>query len=163
MDGGRKWKAASGAIFDLKINAFRTKGWTSADAAGLPIFPGLVRYDEVTERKQITHALRFTVQRTLKQFIPPATHFASRSDDPKLPPMGLRLRLKADVDLSRFPASAAVILQGLKTYGMILADNGSDWYISGAPDPRWNDDELGTLRRLHGRDFEVIRSPEPSK
>ena len=124
------WKAGSGAIFDLTSNRLRPAGWTSADAAGLPVFPGLVRYDEVS-RGEIRHALRFTVVHTQRGYIHPATHWASSSSDPNRPPMGLRLRLKAGVDISRFPREDRVILQALKTYGMIVADNGSDWFITG--------------------------------
>lgn len=153
-----RWKAGSGAIFDLTTNKLRPAGWTSADAAGLPIFPGLVRYDEIVEQGELRHALRFTVRKTQRAYIPPATHFASRSTDPNLPPMGLRVRLRADYDVSRFPDCAQVILRGLKTYGMILADNGGDWFVSGAPDPRWNDDELGTLKRVKVSDFEVVET-----
>lgn len=153
-----RWKAGSGAIFDLTTNTLRPAGWTSADAAGLPIFPGLARYDEIVERGELRHALRFTVRKSQRAYIPPATHFASRSNDPNLPPMGLRVRLRADYDISRFPASAQVILRGLKTYGMILADNGGDWFVSGAPDPRWNDEELGTLKRVKVSDFEVVET-----
>jgi len=157
-DGGKSWRAGSGTVFDLKKSGVqRAKGWTSADAAGLPIFPGLARYDEIVEKGKLTHALRFAVQRTRRGFVSPATHFASSSDDAQLPPMGMRVRLRGDFDLSRFPATARVLLQGLKTYGMILADNGSDWYVSGAPDSRWNDEELSTLRRVKGSDFEVVR------
>lgn len=151
------WKAGSGAIFDLSSNAARPTGWTSADAAGLPIFPGLVRYDEVVGQKEIRHALRFTVQKTRRAYLSPATHYASRSNDPSLPPMGMRVRLKANYDISKFPPSAQVILKALKTYGMILADNGSNWFVSGAPDARWNDEELGTLKRVKGSDFEVVK------
>ena len=154
---GRPWRAASGAVFDLKKRTpQRPAGWTSADAAGLPIFPGLVRYDEVVERKEITHALRFTVRKSRRAYVPPATHFASRSNDPNLPPMGMRARLKAGYDLSKFPAPAQVILTALKKYGMIVADNGGDWFVSGAPDPRWDDEILGTLKRVKGGDFEVV-------
>jgi hypothetical protein len=156
----RRWKAGSGAVFDLSSNAVRPAGWTSADAAGLPIFPGLVRYDEVVEQKEITHALRFTCSRSRHAYVPPARHFASRSNDENLPPMGMRVRLKSTVDISGFPACAQVLLKALKKYGMILADNGSDWFVSGAPDPRWNDEEIGTLKRLKGRDFEVVRMGE---
>jgi hypothetical protein len=155
------WMAGSGAIFDLTSNALRPAGWTSADAAGLPVFAGLVRYDEVIERGQILHALRFTARRTQRAFIPPATHFASRSNDPRLPPMGLRLRLRASFDETGFPRPAQVILRALKQYGMILADNGSDWFISGAPHPRWNDEELSALKKVRGRDFEVVDTGEP--
>lgn len=151
--------AGSGAIFDLTNNQARPFGWTSADAAGLPIFPGLVRYDEVTSG-EIRHALRFTVRKSQRGAIAPATHWASRSSDRNLPPMGLRLRLKADYDITAFPKNARVILQALKTYGMFVADNGGDWFLSGAPDTRWNDDEIGTLKRLKGRDFEAVKSGE---
>ncbi len=154
---GRGWKAGSGAIFDLKTNKERPLGWTSADAAGLPIFPGLARYDEIVERKELTHALRFTCVKSRRAFVPPARHFASRSSDPNLPPMGMRVRLKASVDLSGYPPTARTILKGLQKYGMILADNGSDWFVSGAPDPRWNDEELNALKRIRGRDFEVVQ------
>lgn len=150
------WRAGSGAIFDLTSNDLRPLGWTSADAAGLPIFPGLVRYDEVVEKGEVNHALRFTCRRTQRGYILPATHFASPSKDPNLPPMGLRLRLKADYDISGFPPEAQVILTALKKYGLILADNGGDWFISGAPDMRWNTDNLTTLRRVKGSDFEVV-------
>jgi hypothetical protein len=153
---GKGWKAGSGAIFDLTTNKLRPDGWTSADAAGLPVFPGLVRYDEIVEQGKLTHAVRFTVQRTQRGYIHPATHQASRSKDPTLPPMGLRVRLRANYDTSKAPACAKVILQGLKTYGMILADNGGDWFISGAPDPRWNDDEVNWLKHVKGSDFEAV-------
>ena len=152
---GSAWTAGSGAIFNLRTNAQRPAGWTSADAAGLPIFAGLARYDEVA-RGRIDHALRFTVQHTRRQYIYPARHYASSSDDPALPPMGLRVRLKAGVDISGFPRQARVVLQALKTYGMIVADNGSNWYISGAPNPKWNNDDLHTLGRITGADFEVV-------
>ncbi len=149
------WKAGSGATWNLRSNHLRPAGWTSADAAGLPIFPGLARYDEVA-RGVIDHALRFTAARTRRAFIYPARHYASSSDDPSLPPMGLRVRLKASVDISGFPRQARIVLQALKTYGMILADNGSDWYISGAPDPHWSNDALHTIDRITGSDFEVV-------
>lgn len=152
-------EAGGGAIFDLTSNALRPAGWTSADAAGLPIFPGLVRYDEVA-RGEIRHALRFTVQNTQRGYIAPATHWASNSNDRNLPPMGLRLRLKSNFDISGFPPGARVILRALQTYGMIVADNGSDWFLSGAPDTRWNDEQLSTLRRLRGRDFEAVKTGE---
>ena len=157
-NGPGQWKAGSGAIFDLTSNKLRPLGWTSADAAGLPIFPGLVRYDEVVEQGEIMHALRFTVRRTQRAYILPATHFASSSKDTNLPPMGLRVRLKADYDISKFPKSARVILTALKKYGMLLADNGSDWFVTGAPDNRWNDDELRTLKRIKGRDLECVET-----
>ena len=149
------WKAGSGATWNLRSNHLRPAGWTSADAAGLPIFPGLARYDEVA-RGVIDHALRFTAARTTRAFIYPARHYASSSDDPSLPPMGLRVRLKASVDISGFPRQARIVLQALKTYGMILADNGSNWYISGAPDPHWSNDALHTIGRITGSDFEVV-------
>jgi hypothetical protein len=149
------WTAGSGATWSLRSNALRPAGWTSADAAGLPIFPGLARYDEVA-RGVIDHALRFTAEQTRRAYIYPARHYASSSDDPSLPPMGLRVRLKASVDISGFPPQARIVLQALKTYGMILADNGSSWYISGAPDPGWNNDDLHTLGRITGSDFEVV-------
>lgn len=149
------WRAGSGAIFDLSSDKLRPDGWTSSDAAGLPVFPGLVRYDEVAEG-EIQHALRFTVERTQRAYIHPARHFASRHTDPTLPPMGLRVRLRADYDLSEFPRSAQVVLTALKKYGMLLADNGSNWFVSGAPDPRWKDSDLATLKRVKGRDFECV-------
>jgi hypothetical protein len=149
------WRAGSGAIFDLSSDKLRPDGWTSSDAAGLPVFPGLVRYDEVTEG-EIRHALRFTVERTQRAYIHPARHFASRHTDPTLPPMGLRVRLRADYDISEFPPTAKVVLGALKKYGMLLADNGSNWFVSGAPDPRWKDSDLATLKRVKGRDFECV-------
>jgi hypothetical protein len=155
--GSPNWTAGSGAIFDLGSDALRTAGWTSADAAGLPIFPGLVRYDEVVEQGAIPHALRFTVSHTRHGYVYPARHYASSDTNPFVPPMGMRVRLKASYDISGYPASARVILQALKTYGMIVADNGSDWFISGAPDPRWNDTELNTLKQVQGSNFEVVR------
>jgi hypothetical protein len=154
---GAGWSAESGAVFDLGSNALRPAGWTSADAAGLPVFPGLVRYDEVFGRREIAHALRFTAARTRRAYVHPARHFASSSTDPNLPPMGMRVRLKASVDVSGFSPAMQVILRALKRYGMILADNGSNWYVSGAPDPRWNDSELNTLKSLKGSDFEVVK------
>ena len=157
VNKGASWEAEGGAVFDLNSNANRPAGWTSADAAGLPIFPGLVRYDEVHELKEIAHALRFTAQRTRQAYVAPARHFASDNPDPNLPPMGMRVRLKASYDISGFSPAMQVILRAMKKYGMLLADNGSNWYLSGAPDPRWNDDELGTLRSLRGSDFEVVQ------
>lgn len=151
------WTAGSGAIFDLNSNRLRPAGWTSADAAGLPIFPGLVRYDEVMEQKEIRHALRFTCQRTRRAYVAPARHFASRHTDENLPPMGMRVRLRAGFDVSRFPAEVQVILRALKKYGMFLADNGADWFVTGAPDPRWDDERLATLKRVSGREFEVVK------
>jgi hypothetical protein len=152
---GGGWKAGSGAIWSLASNKLRPDGWTSADAAGLPILPGLARYDEVA-RGRIDHALRFTVERTRSTYIWPARHRASDLSDPSLPPMGLRVRLKASFDTSGFPKQARIVLEALKRYGMMVADNGSSWYISGAPDPRWSNDQLHTLGRVHGSDFEVV-------
>src|SRR5215204_4827469 len=154
---GAGWGAESGAVFDLNSNALRPAGWTSADAAGLPIFPGLVRYDEVFGRREITHALRFTAARTRRAYVAPARHFASGNTDPNLPPMGMRVRLKASVDIAGYTPATQVILRALKRYGMILAGNGGNWYVSGAPDPRWNDSELNTLKGLKGSDFEVVK------
>ena len=152
---GDHWEAGSGAVWDLTSNVLRPDTWTSADAAGLPMLPGLVRYDEVASG-EITHALRVTVSQTQRAFIHPATHYASDSTDPDLPPMGLRLRLRADFNISRFPARVQVILRALKKYGMFVADNGGDWYISGAPDPRWDDDELHVLSEVPGSAFEAV-------
>ena len=152
---GNRWTAGSGAIWDLRSNKLRPAGWTSADAAGLPILPGLARYDEVA-RGRIDHALRFTVSRTRKAYVWPARHFASSLTDPNLPPMGARFRLKRDYDTSSFPRQARVVLQALKEYGMIVADNGSDWYVSGAPDPRWSNDDLHALHQVPGSAFEVV-------
>jgi hypothetical protein len=149
------WQAGSGAIWNLRSNALRPAGWTSADAAGLPIFPGLVRYDEVASGR-IDHALRFTVALTRDSYIWPARHAASSSTNPNVPPMGLRLRLKASINISSFPPQDQVILTALKVYGMIVADNGSNWYISGATDSRWNDDVLNQLKTIPGSDFEVV-------
>ncbi len=150
------WKAGSGAIFDLGSNALRPAGWTSADAAGLPILAGLVRYDEVVAGT-IAHALRFTVSRSQRAYIPPARHWASSDVNPLRPPMGMRVRLKASFSISGYPARVQVILRALKKYGMIVADNGSDWYLSGVADARWNDSEINTLKQLRGSDFEVVR------
>ena len=152
---GKGWRAGSGAIWNLRSNRLRPAGWTSADAAGLPILPGLARYDEVA-RGRIDHALRFTVERTRRAYVYPARHFASTLTDPDLPPMGLRVRLKASVDTRSFPRQARIVLEALKRYGMIVADNGSSWFISGAPDRRWSNDDLRTLGRVEGSDFEVV-------
>ena len=152
---GGRWTAGSGAIFDLRSNRLRPLGWTSADAAGLPIFPGLARYAEVKSGR-IDHALRFTAPRTRRAFVFPARHQAGASDDPALPPMGLRVRLKASVDISGYGPQSRVVLQALKRYGMILADNGSPWYVTGAPSAGWDDDDLHELGRITGADFEVV-------
>lgn len=153
---GAGWDAGSGAVFNLRSNALRPEGWTSADAAGLPIFPLLVRYPEVRAGR-IDHALRVTVQRTQRGYIHPATHFASSSSDPSLPPMGLRLRLKASFSLAGYHGEALVVLRALKRYGLIVADNGSSWYITGAPDPRWGNEDLDQLKRIPGSAFEAVR------
>jgi hypothetical protein len=155
VNGGASWTAGSGAIFDLSSNALRPQGWTSADAAGLPIFPGLARYDEVASGT-ITHALRFTCPTTRRAYVPPARHYASSQTSPNLPPMGMRVRLKASVDISTYPADVQVILRALKKHGMILADNGGGFFVSGAPDPRWNDANIDTMKRIRGSDFEVV-------
>jgi hypothetical protein len=147
------WQASNNATFDLKTGALRPERWTSADAAGLPIFPAVVRYDEC-ERGMVEHAMRFTVKRTRRAYILPATHWASPSPDPNLPRMGERFRLRKGFDISGFPPHVQAILKGLKTYGMFVADNGSDWYMSIAPDRRLKG--LETLGRLKGSDFEVV-------
>ena len=153
--GGTRWRAGSGAIWSLRSNRLRPRGWTSADAAGLPILPGLARYSDV-RRGAIDHALRFTAQRTRRAFVYPARHFASNLDDPDLPPMGLRVRLRAGFDTSGYPRQARIVLTALKRYGMILADNGAPWYISGAPSRGWNNEDLHELHRVRGDDFEVV-------
>ena len=152
---GSAWQAGSGAIWDLGSNALRTAGWTSADAAGLPILPGLVRYDEVAAGA-ILHALRFTTNQTRTSYIYPALHQAGSSSSSSLPPMGLRVRLKASFDTSGLSPQARVIADALKRYGMILADNGSPWYISGTSDPRFDDTVLHELGAITGRDLEVV-------
>ncbi len=149
------WRAGSGAIWSLRSNRLRPAGWTSADAAGLPILPGLARYDEVA-RGRIDHALRFTADRTRRAYAYPARHYASDLTDSSLPPMGLRLRLRADFPTGSFPPQARIVLEALKRYGMILADNGSSLYVTGAPDPRWVNDDLHSLGRVTGADFEVV-------
>jgi hypothetical protein len=155
LDGGRAWHAGSGATWDLRSDRLRPRTWTSADAAGLPILPGLARYDEVADGA-IGHALRFTAPRTRTAFVWPARHEAGSSSDPSLPPMGLRVRLKKSVRLRGLPQEAKNVAQAMKTYGLMLADNGSPWFVSGAPDPRWSNDDLHALGRLRGRDFEVL-------
>jgi hypothetical protein len=160
---GQRWTAGSGAVWSLRSNHLRPAGWTSADAAGLPIFPGLARWDEVS-RGVIDHALRFTAPQTRRAYVYPARHYASSSNDPSLPPMGLRVRLKASVKVASFPRQARVVLRALQRYGMILADNGSPWYVSGAPNRHWSNDDLHSLGRLTGADFEVVETsslPEP--
>lgn len=160
-NGDGSWNAESAALFHLDSNHVRPgaqPGWTSADAAGLPIFPGLVRYEEAAGGA-IRHALRFTASQTRKAWVPPANHYASSSTDPNRPPMGMRVRLKANYVIpATYSAPTRAILQALKTYGMILADNGSNWYVSGAPDPRWNNAALKSeLGQVKGSDFEVVR------
>jgi hypothetical protein len=150
-----RWHAWAGATWSLRSNHVRPAGWTSADAAGLPILPGLARWDEA-KRGVIDHALRFTVQRTRRAYIYPARHFASSLTDANVPPMGLRVRLKASFVVSGFPRQAQIVLIALKRYGMIVADNGSNWYISGAPNAGWSNDQLHTLGRVTGSDFEVV-------
>jgi len=152
-----RWTAGSGAIFDLGSDALRPAGWTSADAAGLPIFPGLVRYDEVVEQGAILHALRFTINHSRHGYVYPARHYASSDTSADVSPMGMRVRLKAAFDISGYPPSARVILQALKTYGMIVADNGSDLFVSGTYDTRWDNNVLNpAFSALTASDFEVI-------
>jgi hypothetical protein len=159
-DNPNEWWAGGGAVFDLTSNALREDGWTSADAAGLPIFPLLIRYDEV-ERALSTdrvfhHPIRFTAHTTQRAYIWPARHYASSHTDPNLPPMGLRFRLKSIFDISGFSLRMQVILRTMKKYGLIIADNGSNWYFQGTHDDRWNDDEINSLKSLHGSDFEAV-------
>jgi hypothetical protein len=157
VSGGARWRAGSGAAWSLRSNHMRPRGWTSADAAGLPILPGLARYDEA-KRGRIDHALRFTAPRTRRAFLYPARHFASSLTDPNLPAMGQRLRLKRGYDISSFPRQSRVVLIALKRYGMILADNGSPWYVSGAPSRGWDNDDMHALQRVPGSAFEVVDS-----
>jgi hypothetical protein len=149
------WHAGSGAIFDLKSNALRPETWTSADAAGLPILPGLARYDEVSTGA-IGHAMRFTAPQTRREYVWPARHYASDLTGSQYPPMGQRFRLKSDYDISGFSPETRVILQALKKYGMFLADNGSAWFISGVPDERWDNDVLHELHWVTGAAFEAV-------
>jgi hypothetical protein len=156
-NGRGGWDASSGAVFDLRSNRLRPDGWTSADAAGLPILPGLVRWDEV-QAGRIDHALRFTISRTQRGFIHPATHQAGSTSDANVAPMGARFRLKASFDVTRYRGAARVVLECLKRYGMFVADNGSNWFISGATDSRWNDDDLNQLKDVPGAAFEAVVS-----
>jgi hypothetical protein len=156
--GPRAWAAGSGAVWDLRSNRLRPRGWTSADAAGLPILPGLARPADVG-RGGLDHALRFTAPRTRRAFVFPARHFASDSSAPALPPMGTRIRLRRGVSLRGLGPQARAIAVGLKRYGALLADNGAPWFFSGVPDRRWRNDDLHGLGRLSGRDFEVVRPP----
>ncbi|MGH7784597.1 MAG: hypothetical protein ACREO5_12240, partial [Candidatus Binatia bacterium] len=159
QNGGTSWQAGNGAVWDLNSNKLRPVGWTSADAAGLPIFPGLVRRDEVVDQGEIRHALRFTANVSRKSYVYPATHQAGSTNSVNAPPMGLRVRLKASKNISGFSPHVQVILRAMKKYGMILADNGSNWYVSGTNDPNWDDDELGALSQIKGSDFEVVDTP----
>ena len=154
-EGGARWTAGSGARWDLSSNALRPKGWTSADAAGLPILPGLARHDEVASG-EIDHALRFTVSRTRRAFIYPARHLASSLTGRNLPAMGQRLRLRQGFNVTSYPPQARVVLRALKRYGMIVADNGSDWFISGAPHDEWDNDQLHALKSVKGKHFVVV-------
>jgi hypothetical protein len=149
------WSAGSGAIWNLASNSLRPRGWTSADAAGLPILPGLARYDEVAAGS-IAHALRFTVRRSRRAYVYPARHFASSRTSRSLPPMGLRVRLRRHFPVKTYPPQAQIVLRALKRYGMIVADNGSSWYVSGAPDPGWDNEDLHTLHSVRGSDFRVV-------
>jgi hypothetical protein len=163
-NGGARWKAGSGAIFNLRSDKLRPAGWTSADAAGLPILSGLAIYGEAASGA-IRHALRFTAPCTSRHYVYPARHEAGSCSN-SAPPMGLRVRLKAGVNISHLPRQARIVAQALKTYGMILADNGSPWFISGAPSPHWNDDALHQLDQLNGRDFQVVDTsslPHPGR
>jgi len=152
-----KWSADATAIWDMTINEQRPYTWTSADAAGLPVFVGLARYDEVAAGA-INHALRFTVPSSQRAFVLPATHWASTNTDPNAPPMGLRLRLKASFNISGYPAEDQVILTAMKKYGLILADNGSAIFISGAPDNRWSNTNLNQLKQITASNFEVVQT-----
>lgn len=152
---GNRWKAGSGANFDLRSNALRTPDYTSADAAGLPILPGLIRYQEVTDG-EIKHALRFTARKTQRAFVWPARHRASASTDPNLPPMGQRFRLRHDFDISGYSLETQVILTALKNYGMMLSDNGRDWFMTGATDSRWKKQTLQELATVKGKDMEAV-------
>jgi len=157
VSAGARWTAGSGALFDLASNALRPAGWTSADAAGLPIFPGLVRYDEAVQRGAIDHALRFTCPKSRRAYVDPARHWASSDTSSTLPPMGMRVRLKASFDTTKFSPETRVILRAMRRYGMLLADNGSGWFVSGAPDTRWNDTHLAELSKVPSSAFEVVK------
>ncbi|HVE40445.1 MAG TPA: hypothetical protein VNM14_11185 [Planctomycetota bacterium] len=158
--GGPPWTASCSAVFNLNSNALRPDGWTSGDAAGLPIFPGLIRYEEVAAG-QISHALRVTCPSTQNKHLYPARHHAG-SANTNLPPMGLRLRLKAGTDISGYTGAAKTILNALKKHGLIVADNGSSWYISTTVDTRWSGTNITQIRNMHGSDFEVVTSVDAS-
>lgn len=153
--GNGTWSGYCGAVYDLRSNALRPDGWTSADAAGLPILPGLLRYDEI-EAGEIRHAIRLTVPRTRREYVWPARHFASRSDDQALPPMGQRFRLKANYDISRFDPKVQILLRALKKYGMILSDNGQSWFLTGAPDKRFDQEIWSQIKVILGSDLEAV-------
>lgn len=159
-NNGSEWEAGCGAVFDLKTNNLRPETWTSADAAGLPIFPLLIRYDEVERALKgdgmFHHAIRFTVSKSQRAYLWPARHYASSSTDKNLSPMGLRFRLKKEVDISSYPPKIQVILRSMKKYGIIVSDNGGDWFFQGTHDDRWNDEEINTLKRIKGSDFEAV-------
>ncbi|MEP6945655.1 MAG: hypothetical protein ABJA02_07040, partial [Acidobacteriota bacterium] len=161
VNSGASWNAANGAVWNLGSNKLRPAGWTSADAAGLPIFPGLVRRDEVVQMGEIRHALRFTAQVSRTSYVYPATHHAGSTSSVNAPPMGLRVRLRSSFNINdaRFSANVRVILRAMQKYGLILADNGSNWYISGTHDPLWDDDELSKLSIVKGSDFEAVQTP----
>jgi hypothetical protein len=163
LQGGRRWKAGAGAIWSLRSNKLRPAEWTSADGAGLPILPGLARFDEY-QQGEIDHAIRFTADNPRDDYVYPARHSDGDSESPRLPPMGARVRLKASFDVSGFPPQARVILRALQRYGMILADTGAPWFISGAPSDGWDDGQLETLHRVKGRHFEAVDTrslPQP--
>ena len=159
QNSGASWQAGNGAVWNLKSNKLRPVDWTSADAAGLPIFPGLVRRDEVVGQGEIRHALRFTINTSRHSYVYPATHEAGSTNSVNAPPMGLRVRLKASKNINTFSPHVQVILQAMKKYGMIVADNGSNWFVSGTHDPLWDDDELSALSQIKGSDFEVVNTP----
>jgi len=161
IHGGKRWKAGSGALFHLNSNKLRPNGWTSADAAGLPIMPALIKCDEVNKDKVINHALRVTFNETQMGYIHPATHYASDSKDPSLPPMGLRLRMKASYDISNLTGQSLVVAVAMKKYGMFVADNGSNWYFQGQGGKQakcWNDNDLDQLKNIPGSAFEVVKT-----
>jgi hypothetical protein len=154
-DGEGGWWGGSGAVFDLTSNDLRPDGWTSSDAAGLPVLPGLIRYEEIVNGV-ITHAIRFTAEKTQQAYVWPARHYASERTNSKYPPMGMRFRLRADYDISGFSPEVQIILQAMKEYGMILADNGAPWFISGVPDERWDNEILAELKTVPGSAFEAV-------